>query len=546
MSLPKVRLGEYLKMIRTKMSVAIGALCLIAVICVGLLVYMTERAHRVQDHLDLQYRGLIGFIELDSTIYETFMAARHTFFEFGEHRAFDPNTAKRDIETKLMTLENTILAKAEFLHWTQSQVESEKKVIADLRDEVAISFAELELAMNDPRGRRSEFAIERASYVFDVRIERMFEDMITTKITSERDRMQRAQRDIRSFSHLSTSLTIILAVCLIGITLWAIFTLLWQVQHGLDVLARGTQRLASGDLHHRIELNQQDELGQLARFFNHMASRFKTGQEALRTARNDLEQKVDLRTEELNKANSELKERDELRRQFFADIGHELRTPVTAIRGQAEVALRSKDHHLEHRSEALKKIVSLTDQLTQDVGALFFIAREQAGVIDLRRDAVDLGGVASRVISNMSAYFEKERATVRLVSSQGVEYLVDGTESRLSQLLSILLTNAIVHSHSGVSVTVTLSINKNRVLLVVSDNGPGIPSAERKRVFDRFYRMDNHLEGGVTGTGLGLPIARSLTHAHGGMIRVDESDEGGTEIYVSFPRSQDVDEVSYS
>lgn len=524
------------------MSAAIAALCLTAVIAVGLLVYMTERAHYVQDNLDLQYQGLIGYIELDATVYETFMAARHHFFSFDNHRAYDQNLAQRDIEAQLMTLENNILAKAEFLDWTQSQVESEKESINALRKEISIAFDGLQSAYDVEAEARSEEAVARATYIFDVRIERMFEDMITAKITSEHDRMKRTQREIRSFSHLSTSLTIIVAICTVGITLWAIFTLLWQVQRGLDVLSRGTQRLAAGDLDHRIELEQQDELGQLARVFNHMASQFQKSQEALRRARNELEEKVDQRTEELNKANTELKERDEHRRQFFADIGHELRTPVTAIRGQAEVALRSKDHHLEHRSEALKKIVSLADQLSQDVSALFFIAREQAGVIDLRREPVDLAEVATRVIGNMSAYFEKEQATVKFRKPSDLEHLVDGTESRLSQLLSILLTNAIVHSHLGVTIQVDLTLSKNRVSLSVSDDGPGIPLPERKRVFERFYRMDNYLDGNVTGTGLGLPIARSLAHAHGGIIHIDESDMGGTEIHVSFPRYREDDE----
>ena len=518
------------------MSIAIGALCLIAFVSFGFLVYTTERAHRSQDHLDLQYRGLIGFIELDATVCEIFTAAKTDFFGNNGHRSFDRASAERDIAEQLAKLENNVLAKALFLKWPQSQLQSEQAVLQNLREEVSTAFKELDLAYLAASELKEVEANNRARFVFDERIKLVFGEIVAQKIASEQDLMLRTQRETRAFSHLSTSVIFLVAAFMIGISLWAIFNCLWQLQRGLDVLLRGTHRLASGDLTHRIELEQQGELGQLAQVFNRMAAQFEKNQTALRRVRNDLEDKVVQRTEELNNANIELKERDEHRRQFFADIGHELRTPVTAIRGQAEVALRSKDYHLEQRTEALHKIVSLSDQLSQDVSALFFIAREQAGVIDLRREPVDLGDVSRKVVGNMSAYFEKQRAIVQLVASEETEYLVEGTESRLTQLLGILLTNAVVHSHTGVTVRVMLTATRKRVSLSVGDNGPGIPPAARKRVFERFYRMESQFKGSVTSTGLGLPIARSLVHAHGGMIRIDESDQGGTEVRISFQR----------
>lgn len=526
-------------MIKFKLTAAVVALCVMSIISVGLLVYVIEGSHRMQDQVELRYRNLVSLIEFDRDVYATFMAAQHKFFNLHDHPQFDKETMKRDLELQVFELESQLLSTAEFLGSDNAEIVSEKATMFRLKKEIEAAFLELDAADVAYSQKKFQEAEEIAKYVLDLRIGGSFNEMLEAKIATERERIDYVRRGSRSFSHTTTRLTVIISILIIGIALWAIFTLLWQVQNGLDVLARGADRFAKGDLSHQIDLAPRDELGQLATVFNGMAAEFQSSQDALQAATNDLEEKIDTRTRELNQTNLELEERDERRRQFFADVGHELRTPVTAIKGQAEVALRSKNNHLEQRSEALQKIVSLTDQLIQDVSALFFIAREQAGVIDLRQEAVDLSSVVSQAAENMSAYFDKEQASVEVHSAKNVEHLIEGTESRLKQLVNILLTNAIAHSHTGVHIDVEVTGTAKRVHLTVSDDGPGIPFSERQRVFERFYRMATHSDSPVSGTGLGLPIARSLTLAHAGLIRVDESKHGGTEIRASFPRYQE-------
>jgi two-component system OmpR family sensor kinase len=218
-------------------------------------------------------------------------------------------------------------------------------------------------------------------------------------------------------------------------------------------------------------------------------------------------------------------------RQFLADASHELRTPLAAIRGYAELARRAGPDIPEDTAQALRRVSSQTERMTSLVEDMFLLARLDAGR-PLAADPVDLTQLVVDSISDAHAAGPEHRWKLRIPDEA---VTVTGDATRLAQVLANLLTNARVHTPPGTSVTAGLDTTPSRVILSVSDNGPGIPRALLPHVFGRFARGDTSRSRAAGSTGLGLAIAHAVTTAHGGTLRVD-SVPGRTTFMVALPK----------
>jgi two-component system, OmpR family, sensor kinase len=211
-------------------------------------------------------------------------------------------------------------------------------------------------------------------------------------------------------------------------------------------------------------------------------------------------------------------------RRFVADASHELRTPLTAMRGQLEVLARkeSPDGAEVRRVEAIAMTeMRRMERLLDDLLAL---ARLDEGV-----------GPAPRPLP--AAPFLRSLAVATPGESTELGELAEGTlradPDLLTQVLRNLLANA--HRHAG-RVVLSSGGDGGALTIAVDDDGPGIPAAERERVFDRFQRSDTGRDRGSGGSGLGLAIARSIVAAHGGRIWVEDSELGGARACLELPR----------
>jgi signal transduction histidine kinase len=240
------------------------------------------------------------------------------------------------------------------------------------------------------------------------------------------------------------------------------------------------------------EAQRDDELGRLTRAFNGLVARLRT---ALQT-----------------------------QRQFMADASHELRTPVSIIRTAAEVGLsRERRDEPEYR-ETLAIARDQARRLTRLVEDMLVLARADAGGYPMHPVDVDLGELVD----------DCRRAARVLAAERGVQLpapTVDrevpfrGDEDLLRRLVTNLLQNAIQHTRPGGSVAVSLASENGHVQIRVADGGPGIPEADRGRIFDRFVRLDDARTG--NGAGLGLPIAKWIAEAHGGSLVLETSTPNG-------------------
>jgi len=224
--------------------------------------------------------------------------------------------------------------------------------------------------------------------------------------------------------------------------------------------------------------------------------------------------------------------RDSLRRQreFAADASHELRTPLTILRGSVEHLRRHRTRPVGEVGEALDDIDVEVDRLTHLVDDLLLLARSDSGVIELRRESVDLSEVAGEALQRLRAQAEARGVELRLDAAP-VE--VAGDPDRLRQLVAILLDNAIRHSPSGSSVSVGIHGDAHPGL-AVEDEGPGIRAEDLPHVFDRFWRASDAPTGG---TGLGLAIAAWIAEHHGGRITASNRPSGGARFEVSLPHA---------
>ena len=224
--------------------------------------------------------------------------------------------------------------------------------------------------------------------------------------------------------------------------------------------------------------------------------------------------------------------RDSLRRQreFAADASHELRTPLTIVRGSVEHLRRHRAQPVEEVGEALDDIDVEVDRLTSLVDDLLLLARSDSGVIELRRESVDLAEVAGEALQRLRAQAETRGVHLRL---DATPVAVDGDPDRLRQLVAILIDNAIRHSPTGAAVRVGIRGDAHPGISV-EDEGPGIRSEDLPHVFDRFWRATDAPAGG---TGLGLSIAAWIAEHHGGRITASNRPGGGARFEVSLPHA---------
>ena len=231
---------------------------------------------------------------------------------------------------------------------------------------------------------------------------------------------------------------------------------------------------------------------------------------------------------------TKFREAEQLKSTFISIISHELKTPVSLIKGYAGT-LRRDDAKWDSRTvqESLAVIEEEADRLTNLIENLLDASRLQAGALKLNVGAVDF--------DEMAAELAKEYRTQSDAHTFAVNFsenfpLVRGDEERLRQVLTNLLSNAIKYSPDGGVITIGGRAEPERVVISVSDEGKGLPPEELTKVFDRFYRADTTATRRAKGAGLGLYLAKAVVEAHGGQIWASSEAGKGATFYFSVPR----------
>jgi heavy metal sensor kinase len=269
----------------------------------------------------------------------------------------------------------------------------------------------------------------------------------------------------------------------------------------VEAITRTARSISGGTLEKRVPVKTRgDEIDQLAMTFNQMLDRIQT-------------------------LVTEIKEMSD-------NIAHDLRSPITRIRGVAEVTLSNEKSIGEYESMAASTIEEC-DRLLDMINTMLMISKTESGVDKLSREEIDLAGLVREACELFEPTAEDKGITLSYNVS-GKSRLI-GDNRMIQRMISNLLDNAIKYTSSGGMVNVSLSKNDERdVVITVKDTGIGISPSDLPRIFERFYRCDQSRS--QPGIGLGLSLARAIARAHGGAIRVTSHLNQGSTFTIILPK----------
>jgi two-component system, OmpR family, sensor kinase len=299
----------------------------------------------------------------------------------------------------------------------------------------------------------------------------------------------------------------------------------WLVRLGLRPLAdveRTADSIAAGNLDQRVPgADESTEVGRLARALNVMLERIQVAFSARVASEN------------------RLKESDRHLRQFVADASHELRTPIAAVSAYAELFERGAADHADDLPRVFSGIRAETARMDRLVSDLLTLARFDEGlpIQIVPTELVGLGAEAVHTAATVGPQWP-----VEFTASRPVEVMGDPT--RLRQVIDNLLANVRAHTPEGTSATVRVDEDGTMAEIVVKDTGPGMPSDEAARVFERFYRVDASRARNHGGSGLGLSIVAAIVAAHGGTVSAKSAPGDGMTVTVRLPVIPEAIEVA--
>ncbi|RJX37491.1 hypothetical protein D3P09_21130 [Paenibacillus pinisoli] len=220
--------------------------------------------------------------------------------------------------------------------------------------------------------------------------------------------------------------------------------------------------------------------------------------------------------------------------QFVADASHELRSPLSVIRGQTQILLRHPVHTIEEESAPISAILKETKRMRNMVDGLLLLARGDSHEEVILCQSVRIDGILKEIAKKMEPVMEYKKLRLGL-HVEGSELLINGDEDRLIQLFMILLDNAIKFTQADGQIDLECLRQGKSVLVTVKDNGAGIPEHDLPLVFNRFYKGDASRNRGYHGAGLGLSIAHWIIDQHQGSVHISSSVGHGTTVMIRFP-----------
>ena len=251
----------------------------------------------------------------------------------------------------------------------------------------------------------------------------------------------------------------------------------------------------------------------------------------LKTINEDIYSFAELKQKEID----ELKKLEAFRREFIADVSHELKTPIFAAQGFVHTLLDGAVNDKTVRTKFLKKAAKSLDGLDMLVQDLLTLSHIETGQIKMHFETIDMHKLTEEVFEQFEEKGEKRNIKLRVEGAHH-KALVYADWQRISQVMTNLISNAIKHSNDGSDVVVSFDIHKKNVVTKVRDFGEGIPAEHQVRIFERFYRVDKSRSREKGGTGLGLAIVKHILDGHNTKAEVESEPGKGSTFSFKLPR----------
>ncbi len=303
-------------------------------------------------------------------------------------------------------------------------------------------------------------------------------------------------------TYLQRQLRLVLVVgsCLLLVTGVVALLLSRQVVRPVKAISQATRSLTQRQLETRIELDSDDEFGQLATDFNEMAATMQAFEQE--------------------------------RRRWISDIAHELRTPLAILRGEIEAV---QDGVRELRPATIESLHVEVVRLAKLVEDLHQLAVADTGAQVMRMSAIDLIDVVRTTAQPWQTRLGSHGIRLQLDLPATAEALVRGDSDRLQQVITNLLENSLRYAGAGAVVTLRTTLDKTQAVVEVQDSGPGVPAQSLPHLFERLYRVEKSRSRRLAGSGLGLAICKQIVTAHRGEIRAANADSGGLIVTIMLP-----------
>jgi two-component system, OmpR family, phosphate regulon sensor histidine kinase PhoR len=226
-----------------------------------------------------------------------------------------------------------------------------------------------------------------------------------------------------------------------------------------------------------------------------------------------------------------LKEVDRIRSEFVHTVSHDLRSPLTSVIGYAELVSRAGSLN-ENQQDFLNRIQDSIQHITSLINDLLDLGSIEAGM-DTRREFVQLEGILRYTIDMLQGQIKSKNLKVSTKIASALPAL-RANPIRLRQVLDNVVGNAIKYSYPNGEIQISIHSEENQIILQVTDQGPGIPSADQPHIFDKFYRAKN-ISSDVEGSGLGLAIVKNIVESHQGRIWVESTVGKGSSFFIVLP-----------
>ena len=513
---------KHLKLVTT-IRIAIGAMLAIALFAAGVMAWTAQRTHEITTRMNLAHQAYEGHLSLSANAYQLFK-------QYGDAMIIgdrDGGAGEREL---------TLAVRGD-IAGIRSIIAKEIELIGSEEAEKLAALAEIETKTNRliealetyrVGAREEDFRTNwsNISRILDGEIDLEFRRLIELA----RDQAAAEVRDARAGIARYVALNQILALAAAAATILAAFgsivlfnrRIRWPVMRVIE----GVGRFGAGDYQHRIAMPGSDELAQIAQALDGMADKISDRSQHAIGRQAELSQKVAERTAQLESMLDHAREQDRNRRTLLSDVSHELKTPLTIIRGEADIALRTATDDPTPLRMALERTRDAATHTARIVDDLLFISRSEEGKPRMAAEIVDL----AKLLNTVTRTFAPD------LPVKGAEQpaSVNADPGRISQAILILYDNAKRHGGKAIAILLERTLEGYRV--AVEDDGPGMTDEEKARAFERFYRGGSSSEASSSiGLGLGLPVARAIVEAHGGTIALADRPGGGLVASFTLP-----------
>jgi signal transduction histidine kinase len=331
-----------------------------------------------------------------------------------------------------------------------------------------------------------------------------------------------------------------------------------SISNPLGHIVKIIRELEKGNLHTRVNLIANDEIGVLSQSFDKMAHELEKNRSDLEELNRNLEFRVTEKTENLTKAyerlqlsnqnlavanrelegaNLKLKELDQVKSDFISVVSHELRTPLTSIKAFTELILMKPRMASEKKSRLLNIVNRETDRLARLINDILDLTKIEAGKLSWNIVRLTMDDVIQTSVSGIQSLADNKSQTIITSMKTPVPPFL-GDKDRLVQVMTNILSNSIKFTPLGGRILINAyheTTPLSRIVVSVSDTGVGIPECELNLVFEKFHRSGDVLTNNAEGTGLGLAITRQIVEYHGGTIRAESTPGQGSTFIFTLP-----------